>query len=464
MAPSGWVVVTLVAAQFMTTLDTSIVNVALPDMQRELGMTRAGVQSVVTAYLLVLGGFLLLSGRLSDVLDARQLLRGGLIVFAVASAVGELAWSPVVLIATRGGQGLGAALLTSTALALITRLFTDPTPRRRMLSRWSATGSIGFACGAILGGVLVQWLSWRAVLLVNVPLCAVAAIGTFRISMATAPSGPASRGLRGVGIAGAVLATSAASAWMFALSWGPTYGWMSPGTWAGVTAGIALTAMFVLGERRSQDPLVPIRLLAVPGVIAANVVMLAFGIAATSGVWLVISLFLQHVADYSPLRTGMAFLPLALIAAAAAPAGPWLQRRYATRTLLIAGLIIVSVGLGLLSQLQPSSGYVTGLLPGMLCVGGGFVLVLLTTVAIATVNAPEHQRGVASGLVNTTAQFAGALGAALYVTLARANDGLNALLPFTLAAVLLGSTALLTAWRFPMVTRQPRPAPLEGNG
>lgn len=278
----------------MTTLDTSIVNVALPDMQRALGFTTDGLQWVVTAYLLVLGGFLMLSGRLGDVLSPLRLLRAGLAIFGSASAVGGVAGSPAVLVAARAGQGLGAAILVPTTLALITRLFTDPAERRRMLSWWSATGSFGFACGTVLGGVLVQWISWRAVLLVNVPLCAVAAIGTFRMPTARAVTGATSRRVRDVGVAGAMLVTSAATAWLFTLTWAPAHHWPSPGTAVAVGASVGLTGVLALQQRAARRRLATRRLLFTPGVLAANAVMFAFGIAATSGVWLVITLFLQH--------------------------------------------------------------------------------------------------------------------------------------------------------------------------
>ncbi len=447
----------LLTGQLVTTLDTSIVNVALPRIQKDLAVSSTGLHWIVSAYLLTLGGALLLGGRLADYADAVKVLRGGLAAFGVASALGGLATDGTLLVVARGLQGLSAAIIGPTALALITVVYTEEANRRRVLSWWSAVGSVGFALGALAGGVLVQYLNWRAVFLVNVPIIAASLLLTR--SLPSTGRRAARRGWwQHLDTAGAIAITLTTSSLVFLVTQitggRPSYLVWVPGLLF-LVSGVA----FLQIERRSPDPLLPLGILRLRGVLWANLVVLVFGVTATSGVFLLITLFLQDELNFSPLGTGLAFLPMALVAAAVSPLIAELGRRLRSWFLLTAGLIVIAAGLGLLSRVGDQSTYLTGVLPGMVVVGVGFVPVLLATVDTATHCVAAKNRGLASGLVNTTSQVAGALGVALYVGLAKPGS-LHAIEhypdAFLVGAVLALVTAVLVVVGYPKSSAQAR--------
>lgn len=405
----------LLTAQFVTTLDTSIVNVALPRIQSDLGFSSAQLHWVVTAYLLTLGGTLLLGGRMADYLNPAKVLRVGLATFGVASVLGGLATNSALLVTARGIQGLAAAAIGPTALALITVVYTDA-KRRRVLGWWSAVGSVGFALGALLGGVLVQYFNWRSVFLVNVPIIVASLLLTLSIP---ATDHPARRGWwHELDTTGALAITLTTSSLVFAVAQVSVSGWSSPAVWVPTLLFAVFGVAFLWVEHRTAYPLVPLSILRLRGVLSANLVVLVFGITATSGLFLLITLFMQDQLHLSPLETGLGFLPMALTAVAVSPLIGRLGRRLHSWFLLTAGLVVIAVGLGLLSQVDARSTYFAGLLPGMIIVGVGFVPVLLATVDTATHCVATKNRGLVSGLVSTTSQVAGALGVALYVGLA----------------------------------------------
>ncbi len=407
----------LLTGQLVTTLDTSIVNVALPRIQRDLSVSSTGLHWIVSAYLLTLGGTLLLGGRLADYADAVKVLRGGLAAFGLASVLGGLATDETLLVVARGIQGLSAAVIGPTALALITVVYAED-KRRRVLSWWSAVGSLGFALGALLGGILVEYFNWRAVFLVNVPIIAGSLLLTRSIPVTDRKLPQRGGWWRRLDTAGAITITLTTTSLVYLVTL------LTEGRFSYL--GYALALLFLVSggaflqiERRSPDPLLPLAILRLRGVLWANLVVLVFGVTATSGVFLLITLFLQDELNFSALGTGLAFLPMALVAAAASPVVAELGRRLRSWFLLTGGLVIIAAGLGLLSRVAGQSTYLTGVLPGMVIVGVGFVPVLLATIDTATHCVAAKNRGLASGLVNTTSQVAGALGVALYVGLAK---------------------------------------------
>jgi len=461
--PTLVVVASLLAAQFLTTLDTSIVYVALPSMQADLRVPDAHLQWIATAYLVALGGSLLVCGRIADYRDPRAILQLGLLLFGAASLLGGGATVPWVLVAARALQGLAAAMITPTALALITIAVQHDSARRRLLSWWSAVGSVGFSSGALLGGVLVQWLSWRAVLLVNVPLVLLALAGVRRLPQF--PRGSESRSWRHLDMPGTLLIITGSGSLVFAVSQVPDAGWVSVPVLGGAAMVGAAALALALVEKTISSPLVPLRILKSKPLLAANGISLVFGVTATSGLFFLVTLFLQHQLRIEPLLTGLAFLPMALIATAVAPVVGRLSDRWSPRLMLVAGLVLIALGLAHLSRLKPDSNYPLDLLPGMLIVGIGFVPVLVTTVEIATHSVEIKDRGLASGLVNTTSQIGGALGIAIYLTTARSSSAntqvgqgmtLQYGQAFSLGAALAVVTCFLVATFYPTSGRAQR--------
>lgn len=411
-APGWLVLLLLLSAQFMVVLDSSIVNVALPSIRAALGISSQGLQWVVTAYVLVFGGFLLVGGRMADLLGRRRLLIVGLLIFGLGSLGGSLAPSAVVLIAARAVQGVGAAIIAPTSLALLNTTFKGP-DRDRALGWWGAVGASGFAVGVLLGGVLVQYLSWRAVLLVNAPIALlVASAAPFLLKESRDEQAP-----RYYDLPGALTITTAVALLVYGLTRGPKAGWVTAGTLGILVGTLTLAVLFVVIEVRTTRPLLPFGIFRRRSVSAANTITFVFGLASTVGLFLLLTLYMQEVLDYSPLITGLAFLPLGLLILLSAPMLDRLTGRFGVRKVLLAGLVLLAAGLGYLTLISANGSYWTDLLPGLLLVGLGYGPVFVTLVATATAGISDHEQGLASGIVNTVAQVAGAIGVAVYVTL-----------------------------------------------
>jgi EmrB/QacA subfamily drug resistance transporter len=406
----------LAAAQFVVVLDASIVNVALPSIGRDLHFSQDNLSWVVNAYVLVFGGFLLLGGRLADLLGRRRLFITGLIVFALASMAGGLAQSEGWLIAARAVQGLGAALLSPAALSLVTVLFAEGSERNKAMGVWGAVAGSGGAVGVLLGGMLTQWAGWEWVLFVNVPIGIAAAMLAPRLL-------PESRneGERHFDIAGAVTITAGLSLLVYALVDTNSAGWLSTQTLGLGAVALALIGSFYVIERRQSHPLVPF-----PGIfrsrtitgINVSAVLIA---AALFSMFFFISLYMQNVLGFSPLTTGLAYLPLAGgIIVAAGGAAP-LVTRFGFKPVLVSGLIITAAGLVWFSQISPDGSYVGDVLfPSLLAaVGLGLAFVSMTVAAVSGVE--THETGLASGLINTSQQIGGALGLAILATVANSR-------------------------------------------
>jgi EmrB/QacA subfamily drug resistance transporter len=403
----------LAAAQFVVVLDASIVNVALPSIGRDLHFSQDDLSWVVNAYVLVFGGFLLLGGRLADLLGRRRLFMVGLILFAVASLAGGLAQSAGWLVAARAVQGLGAALLSPAALSLVTVLFAEGSERNKAMGVWGAVAGSGGAVGVLLGGILTEWAGWEWVLFVNVPIGIFAAAISPRLL-------PESRneGERHFDVAGALTITVGLSLLVYAIVDANSAGWASAQTLGLGAIALALIAAFYVIERRQKAPLVPFpgifRMRTITG-INVSAVLIA---AALFSMFFFISLYMQNVLGFSPIEAGLAYLPLAvgIIITAGATAG--LVTRFGFKPVLVSGLIITAGGLIWFAQVSPDGSYVGDILfPSLLAaVGLGLAFVSMTVAAVSGVE--THETGLASGLINTSQQIGGALGLAILATVA----------------------------------------------
>jgi EmrB/QacA subfamily drug resistance transporter len=428
-----WALVLLAMADFVVILDASIVNIALPSIGRGLHISLANLSWVVNAYVLTFGGFLLLGGRIADLVGRRLIFMVGLGVFSAASLLGGLAQSELWLFAARAVQGLGAALLAPAALSLVTSIFAEGAERNRALSVWGAVAGSGAAAGVLLGGVLTSGLGWRSVLFVNVPIGIAAILLTPRLIAE-------SRGDvdgRGFDLPGAVTVTGGLSALVYALVRASTVGWGSVQTIGVLAAAAALLAAFVVIETRAEAPLVPFAFFKNLNVSAANATMLATG-AAIIGLFYFLSLYMQKVLGYSAIKAGTSQLPLAAgIILAAGLAAP-LVARLGLRRVLIGGLALFAGGLVWFAQLPVHGGYLADLLgPSLLiALGLGFAFVPITILAETGVRDREY--GLASGLLNTSQQVGGALGLAVLTTIvtARTNHLLASHHTFTQALTL----------------------------
>jgi len=406
----------LCAAQFMVVLDFSIVNVALPSMQRDLGFSQQNLQWIVSAYALTFGGFLLLGGRAADLLGRRQVFMAGLGLFTLASLVGGLAQLQWVLISTRAFQGLGAALVSPAALSILTTTFREGSERNRALSIWGAVAAGGFATGVLLGGILTDWLNWRWVMFVNVPI-GIAAVGFSPLVLSESREQTTTQQ---IDLAGAASVTAGLVLLVYALVQAPEIGWVSAATVLPFLGALALLALFVFIESRSPTPLVPLEIFCSSTLTGANLVGALLSAAVASMVF-TLTLYMQQVLGYSALQTGLAFLPHALAAMIAAPLASQLVSRLGVKLTLVLGMVAVMVGLLLLTGISVQASFVRDLLPGTVIVGLGIVTGLVTVTIAATSGVSDRNQGLASGLLNTSDQIGSAIGLAILVAVATAR-------------------------------------------
>ncbi|MEU8798429.1 MFS transporter [Spirillospora sp. NPDC048819] len=409
-AASGLILTLACAAQFMVVLDVSVVNVALPAIQSSLGFEASDLPWVAGAYTLTFAGFLLLGGRLADLFGARRVFLAGLALFAMPSLVGGLSTTAGLLIAARAAQGLGAAVLAPATLTILTTTFPEGPRRTRALATWTAVSLAGGASGNLIGGVLTQSLSWRWILLINVPIGAAAAALAVRVP----PGRPAARTPR-LDLPGAASATAGLALLAYAIMQAGPRGWDDPVILAALAAAVVLLAGFVLVETRlARDPLIPPRLFRLRAITAGNAVMLLAGACFQVPMWYFLTLYMQDVLHYTALQTGLGFLPHTLLTMAVGlRVTPWLMRRTDDRTLVIAGALTAAGGFLWQSHITADSGYLFGVLgPAVLIsVGGGLLNTPLT--ATVTSGVAERDAGAASGLMNTAKQVGGAVGLAV---------------------------------------------------
>ena len=403
------------AAQFVLQLDFSIVNVALPTIQRELHMAPAQLQWIVTGYALTFGSLLLAGGRLADLLGRRRLLAAGLVLFAFASLAAGLAQWPVMLIAARLVQGAAGAMVSPAALSLLTTTNTDGPARARALSIWQATTAAGATTGIVAGGLLTQYLGWRAVFLVNPPIIAIMLTLFGRLPASSPASG--SR----VDVRGAVLVTAAIAALIFGLSNGQQHGFAAPLTIAALIAAVALAAGFVWTEHTVASPMLPLQILAEPTRRAAVGAMLMIG-AVLAGYVYFLSLFLQRVQGLSPVETGLALVPATVtVVITSTLLTRRLLARLAIKYVLLIGLGCMAAGQLWFSQLSPGSSYGAGVLPGLLFTALGIGFALPTASIAITSGVQGRDQGLAGALFTTSQQVGAAVGLAILATAAAAR-------------------------------------------
>ncbi|GHH81050.1 MFS transporter [Streptomyces sulfonofaciens] len=404
-------------AYFLVLFDASVMTVALPSIQADLGFAPVDLQWVVNAYALAFAGLLLLGGRLADLYGHRRVFVGGLVLFTAASLVGGLAVSPVMLIAARAGQGLGAAVLTPLALTMLTTTFPEGPRRTRALAIWTPVSLVGAAAGNALGGVLTEYLTWRSALLINVPIGCAAILCATRVVFRGAPR----RRVR-LDLPGAVLATTALTLLTLGTAQAHTHAWSDPATALPLVGGIAALAAFAVVEARfAPAPLIPPHLLRLPGIGWGNLAIL-LSAAGMAPMWYCLTLTMQDVLHYSASRTGVGFLPHTLVMLLVGfRLTPRLMRYVQPRTLIAAGALMEVAGFWWQGGITSDSDYATGILgPAVLIsFGAGLASTPLTTTVTAGVQPGDA--GAASGLMNTTRQFGSAFGLAMVLTLSTTN-------------------------------------------
>jgi EmrB/QacA subfamily drug resistance transporter len=418
-----WLVLGLVCVgQFMVVLDISIVNVALPSIQKDLGFSTSGLQWVVNAYTLTFAGFLLLGGRAADVFGRRRIFVLGLGMFTIASLAGGMAQTQEMLIAARALQGLGAAVLAPATLTILTATFAEGQARARALGVWSAVASAGASAGALLGGILTDLLSWRWILFVNVPIGILALLAARRYL----PESKVDTEHRHLDVAGALTVTGGLVALVFAIVRTQTYKWTSAETLVPLGIALALIGTFVLIQARlARAPLVPLRIFRSRSVTGGNVVMLLL-FSAMFGTWYFETLYMQHVLGYSPLEAGLAFLPQTLLIAAGAQLTARFVTRLGPRPLILMGSVIAAAGLAWLSRITPDSAFLPALLGPFVLIGLGMGFSVTPVTVAGTTGVRREDSGLASGLLNTSRTVGASIGLAALATVA-ANRATGAL-------------------------------------
>jgi len=409
-----WYALALICAvQFMVVLDIAIVNVALPSIQIDLGFSQENLQWVISAYALAFGGFLLLGGRLADILGRRRVFMAGLVIFSLGSLLCGLAWSDEALIASRFLQGLGAAAITPSALSILTTTFAEGRERNIALGAWGAVGGFGAAAGVLLGGILTDLLSWEWIFFVNVPVGLVALV-LAPVLLAE------SRDARGQShdVLGAVLITSGLVLLVLGITQGRSWGWTSAETIAVFTASAVLHLAFLGWERRQRDPLVPLSIFVrLQTLTAANVAGFVMGTAMFS-MFLMLTLYMQSVLGFSPLETGVGYLAVAGTAVIWANVAAAAVNRVGVKPALVFGMSLLTLGLLYFTQVSVDGSYWTDLFPGFLIIGLAIPFAFVPVTIAALAGTKPHEAGLASGLINTSQQIGGAVGIALLSTIA----------------------------------------------
>ena len=403
----------IIVAQFMVILDVAIVNVALPVIKSDLGFTQAGLEWIITAYAIVFGGFLLLGGRLADVLGRRRIFIAGIAIFTASSMLCGLSWSAGSLIGFRAVEGLGGALLAPAGLALLMTTFPEGRERNIALGIWGAASGSGAAVGVLLGGVLTSYLSWPWIFFINIPAGLALLVFVPRVLPATPPS----ESRRHFDLAGATSVTAAVMLLVYGLTNAPRHGWGDPLTFVPLAAAAFLAVAFVLIERHTAAPLLPLRLFRIRTLAVANVLFVIIASVAFSEFFL-LTLYLQDVLGYSAVQTGLAFSAIAVTIAVVSNVAQTFVTRFGARRVLTSGLLLVVGSLALLTRLPVDGHYGVDLLPAFMLNGIGLAFCFVPVTIAGLAGVPRPDAGVASGLVNASRQVGGAVGLAVVNTIA----------------------------------------------
>ena len=402
----------LCLAFFMDILDVAIVNVALPTIQEDLDFSQQNLAWVVSAYALTYGGLLLLGGRIADTLGRRMIFMAGVVMFGASSLVAALAWADSVLIAARAFQGVGAAMMTPAALSLLMNTFTEGGDRNKALGIWGAVGASGGTIGVLLGGIFTDTIGWEWIFYLNVPVCALILVAT--------PLFVSESKMRRTGsfdIPGAAAITGAVALLTYGLIDAESAGWSSAQTILLFVASAVLLVAFIAIERRTDAPLMPFSIFRLRSLTGANIGGFALG-ASVFGMIFIVTLYMQQVLGYSPIRTGLAWLAMSVAALVSAIVTSQVVTRVGARYPIAVGLILAAIGFGLLANVPVAASYASDLLPGLLIFGIGLGMAFVAASIGALEGVAERDSGLASGLINTMQQVGGALGVAVLATVA----------------------------------------------
>ncbi len=403
------VLLTLALAQFMVVLDVSIVNVALPSVQKALNFSVSNLQWVVTAYTLAFGGFLLLGGRTADLIGRRKVFLLGLTGFVLGSLVAGLSQNEAMLIIARGLQGLAGAFMSPAALSIVLNTFKEGEERNRALSVWGAIASGGAAAGVLLGGLLTEYLSWRWNFLVNLPVGVIATV----LALRYVPESKADLGHRNFDLFGSVSVTAGLMLLVYGLTKAPTEGWLSTHTIGFLGGAVVLLVAFLINEARIRNPLMPLRIFRVGNVSAANLTQLPIT-ASLFAMFFFLTLYIQNVLGYTPVTTGLSFLPVTFAIGLSATLASPLIKKIGYKPILVVAPLLMAAGLFMLGQVPTNGGsYLTDILPGLLVMSAGLGMSFVSITIAATTGVPARDSGLASGLLNTAQQVGGSLGLAI---------------------------------------------------
>jgi EmrB/QacA subfamily drug resistance transporter len=438
----------LAVAQLMVILDITAVNVALPHMAESLGISGGDIGWAITSYSLMFGSLLLLGGRLADLVGRRRVFMAGLAVFTAASVVAALSGSEATLFAARAAQGVGAALLSPAALAIIMATFTEGRQRAHALGVWGAVGGAGAAVGVLLGGALTSAIGWEAIFLINIPVGLAVAVA----ARSVIPADAAAPRWNGLDLSGALLATASLATLVFALSQASSAGWTSLQTLGLGAISLVGLAGFAVAELHTDKPLLRIQRLADRGVGGGFLMMLAVS-SVLFGSFLLVSLYMQSVMDTGPMATGLAFLPLALALAVGVHVGSHVVTHAGVRIPMAAGFAVAAGGMLLLSGVDSDGSYLSDVLPGMLVAGAGLGIVLVSVSVSIMTGAREEESGMLSGLNTTGHEIGGSIGIAALATIATATAGHGAAGDisdaFVAAAAIAGSASVIASLVLP---------------
>src|ERR671914_5257 len=441
-------------AQFLIIMDTSIIGVALPEIQQQFGFSQSDLQWIFSAYVIVFGALLLLGGRVSDIIGQRRIFVIGFAILTAASVLAGLAPNGTILIAARALQGVGAALIAPSALSMVMNLFTIPSERNKAMGFWGAAAPAGGTAGVFLGGILTAYVDWSWVFLINVPI----GIGVLTLSGALLPKDENKKQTGRVDYPGAISITGALVLLVYAIVTANDAGWSSLQTVSLLLTSTGLLGAFIMIQKRSRDPLIPLRIFKTTNLLASNVVMALLG-AAWIPMWFFLNLYLQQVQGYGAFESGLALLPMtAAIMALMIGASSRLIRLLGVKHSLVAGLGLLAVAMLMFVATPSANGsFVTHVLPASLIAAGGMSLAYIPALMSAVSHARKEESGLASGIVNTSYQIGSALGLAIVVAIASAqtlldeNNGVGSIdalnngyhLAFTIVAIVAAIAAIV---------------------
>jgi EmrB/QacA subfamily drug resistance transporter len=398
----------LCAVAFLDLIDATIVNIALPAIRADLDFSVQELQWVPSGYLLTYGGFMLLGGRMADLIGRRRVLLAGIAVFAVSSLVGGFAGDAALLIVCRLVQGVGAAMTMPAALSLLTTTFHTKSDRHAALGAWGGVAGLASAFGVLMGGVLTDGPGWRWVMFINPIICVLLVTPVLRLL----PDDRPDQQRRGFDLPGAVLVTGSLLLLVYTLVKAPDEGWASGRTIAGLIGAAILLVGFVLVEQRTEQPLVPLSITRVPGLVAANTIQLA-AFAGFLSMFFFLTLYMENILGYSPIRTGLAYLPVCVLIGVSAGVGSQLIARIGSRPIVVVGSLVTAAGVFWISRIPADGSYFKHVLPGMVVLSLGIGAVFVTVTAAANAGVEPERAGLAAALLNSSQQLGGALGLAV---------------------------------------------------